>query len=234
MLSIRFAFSSLVAIAVIGALSLSAACSSGDTVGSSGSSGGGAGTSTSGSSGTSGFSGSGTGSTGTGGTGASGTASGSAGSGTGTTGTGSSGTSGSTADGGEISFSTAIVPIFQSNCGTGGIECHGDPGVTSQPQVRPYLGAQPPATVPTATAMMIWSGLMVSSAEDPSMPLVSPGSDANSFLMHKVDNTLGTLDCSKGDDEGQCGLAMPYTATMLPESTRDTIRAWINGGAPFN
>jgi hypothetical protein len=150
---------------------------------------------------------------------------------TGTTGgTGSaSGTTGTT-----VSFSSTIVPIFQSNCTTGGNMCHGDPGVTTLAQKRPYLGPQPGATVAQSTLKTIWSGLMVNSAEDPSMPLVSPGSDTNSFLMHKVDDTTNTLDCSTGDDDGNCGLPMPYTASMLPQATRDTIRAWINGGAPEN
>src|SRR5580700_9721700 len=134
-LRFRMAWSSLMA---MGAVSMSAACSSGDSTGSSGDSGGSTGTSTTGSSGSAGSSSTGTtGSTGsTGSTGATGS--------TGTTGgTGSaSGTTGTT-----VSFSNTIVPIFQSNCTTGGITCHGDPGVTTQAQQRPYLGPQPGATV---------------------------------------------------------------------------------------
>jgi hypothetical protein len=225
-LRFRFAFSSVMAVA---AVSMSAACSSGDSTGSSGNSG----ASTSGSSGT-GSTGSGSGTTGTTGSGSGTTGTTGSGSGTtGSTGSGSGTTGSSGATGTTVSFSSTIVPIFQSNCTTGGIACHGDPGVTTQAQKRPYLGPQAGATVPAATLATIGAGLMVSSAEDPSMPLVSPGSDTNSFLMHKVDNTLGSLDCSKGDDDGTCGLAMPYTAAMLPQTTRDTIRAWINGGAPL-
>ena len=173
-------------------------------------------------------SGNSTGSSGSSGGGTTGTATGTAGTASGTTGT-ASGTGGST-----VSFASTIVPVFQANCSMNGNNCHGAPTVTTLAQMRPYLGPPAPDTVPAATLTMIWSGLMVSSGEDPTMPLVSPGSDANSYLMHKMDDTISSLDCSKGDDQGTCGLPMPYTATMLPQSTRDAIRAWINAGAPNN
>lgn len=220
MLSIRFAFSSLISRASVASFAalavLSVGCSSSDSPGSSGSSGGGTGTA-------SGSSGTGTGSTGSG-TGSTGTGTGSTGSGT-----GSSGSAGT------VSFSTAIIPIFQANCSTDGVACHGDPSVTTQSmEERPYLGPSSGTTPPQSTLTTILTGLMAKSAEDTTMPLVTPGSDTNSYLMHKLDNTLTGLDCSKGDFGGTCGLAMPYTASMLPQTTRDTIRAWINAGAPNN
>ncbi len=246
-LTFRFAFTSVVAAAAIGAAGLSVACS-GDSTGSSGSSGGGTGASMSGSSGgtgsgttgTAGGTGTGsgaTGSTGSTGTGNTGSATGSTGSATtGSTGsaTGSSATGSAGTTGSGVSFASTIVPIFQANCSMDGIGCHGDPGVTSLMPTRPYLGPPAPDTVPQATLATIYSGLMVSSGEDPTMPLVSPNSDTNSYLMHKMDGTISSLDCSKGDDQGSCGLPMPYTATMLPQSTRDTIRSWINAGALEN
>jgi hypothetical protein len=99
---------------------------------------------------------------------------------------------------------------------------------------RPYLG--PGSGTPScATIDMIVSALMKPSAEDPSMPLVTPGDATKSFLMHKMDNTQGTLNCSAGDLGGVCGTFMPNMAvSILPQAKRDAVRAWINAGAPDN
>jgi hypothetical protein len=132
-----------------------------------------------------------------------------------------------------VSFSSEVLgPIFQTSCSASGIACHGDPTVTNAPnQMRPYLG--PPSG--QADAATIIAALMKPSSEDPSMPLVTPGDPTMSYLMQKMDNTLSTLDCSKGDDMGSCGLYMPFTTPCcLPQSTRDTVRAWIAEGAPNN
>jgi hypothetical protein len=182
----------------------------------------------------------GTGSFGTGtGTGSfgTGTGAGSFGMGTGTgTGTGPGTTCTLPTGSGSVSFANdVLIPIFQVSCSMGGSTCHGDPSVATLPVLkRPYLGPAS-GTADAATIETILCGLMQPAAEDPSMPMVSPGSDTNSFLMHKMDDTQGTLDCSAGDDSGNCGAFMPNMAvTILPQTKRDTVRAWINEGAPNN
>jgi hypothetical protein len=137
---------------------------------------------------------------------------------------------------GAVSFANDVLaPIFKVSCSAMGSSCHGDPSVaTGTVLKRPYLGPGS-STANSQTIATIIAGLMKSSAEDPSMPLVTPGDATKSYLMHKMDNTQGTLDCSAGDDGGDCGAFMPNMAiAILSQTKRDTVRAWINEGAPNN
>jgi hypothetical protein len=53
--------------------------------------------------------------------------------------------------------------------------------------------------------------------------------------MHKMDGTQGSLSCSAGDFNGTCGGFMPDLAiSILSQTKRDTVRSWINEGAPNN
>ena len=64
------------------------------------------------------------------------------------------------------------------------------------------------------------------------MPYVTPGDPANSYLMHKLDGDLESLEskCAQSD----CGQRMPKGQPQLDQATRDAIRAWITQGAPDN
>jgi hypothetical protein len=124
------------------------------------------------------------------------------------------------------------MPIFLPSCSADGSACHGDPSDATSSQRRPYLGPAS-GTPDMSTIATILSALMKPSAEDPSMPLVTPGDATKSYLMQKMDNTQGKLNCSSGDI-GTCGTLMPLGAAVLPTSTRDTVRAWINQGATNN
>jgi len=64
------------------------------------------------------------------------------------------------------------------------------------------------------------------SSELPTMDRIEPSDSANSYLMHKLDGThLGV---------GGSGVQMPAFSTPLAEDVRNSIRAWINSGAPQN
>ena len=55
------------------------------------------------------------------------------------------------------------------------------------------------------------------------MPRIDPGDSTNSYVMHKLDGT----HVAAGGSGGQ----MPLSGCCLDETTRDNIRAWIDGGA---
>ena len=141
----------------------------------------------------------------------------------------------SSASSGAVSFaSDVLVPVFQATCTSPATTCHGDPSVVTASMARPYLGPHS-GTLDAATVQTILSGLSKPSAEDPSMPLVTPGDSTQSYLMYKMDGTQSSLDCSAGNDNGGCGAFMPNMAiSILPKSKRDTVRAWIDEGAPDN
>lgn len=64
------------------------------------------------------------------------------------------------------------------------------------------------------------------SQEAPSLDRVEPFDPLNSYLMHKLDGTQGTV--------GGSGQRMPRDRAPLASGVRDSIRAWIEAGAPKN
>lgn len=128
-----------------------------------------------------------------------------------------------------VLFATDVVPIFQQSCAIAGGTCHGIPEVVAQQ--RPYLGDFDGGT----DAAVVYKGLVgVPSNEDPQMNLVTAGSTANSYLMHKMDNDQCNFaaDCAQGQTQyTNCGESMPYSDPLLPTDTRDTVRRWIAQGA---
>lgn len=69
------------------------------------------------------------------------------------------------------------------------------------------------------------------SMQAPSLRLVTPGDPAQSWLMHKLDGTMGARpECAA--DRARCGASMPMGADLLPAAERELIRAWIRAGAP--
>jgi len=63
------------------------------------------------------------------------------------------------------------------------------------------------------------------------MRLVSPGSPAQSWLMHKLDGTMSSQAVCAGANT-PCGTTMPQGSDLLPAGERAMIRAWIQMGAP--
>jgi hypothetical protein len=132
-----------------------------------------------------------------------------------------------------VSFGTDVAPIFQSNCTSGGLNCHGTRAN------RPYLGSADSGDDATT---ILESIVGVTAPEDPSMALVAPTDPVHSFLMHKLDGDQCTLEqgCANSglsyltSSATPCGNVMPNGATMLPVATRNTVRAWIAQGATNN
>jgi hypothetical protein len=133
-----------------------------------------------------------------------------------------------------VSFAHDVMPIFRASCSAGAGMCHGDPSVVTMGLGtggnRTYLGPSNGAADPAA---IIAAMVGRPSFEDPSMNVVTAGDPTASFLMYKMDGELTALapQCSSGDI-GKCGALMPITASqMLPQATRDKVRAWIAQGA---
>ena len=123
-----------------------------------------------------------------------------------------------------VSFKNDVLPVFQQSCAF--VSCH---GLTSGANMGVYLGE--PNKGPTMTATVI-SAVMKPSQRLASMPYVTPGSPAQSFLMHKMDGDHCTLDmkCTSGS----CGASMPQFDPLLPLDRRDLVRRWIAQGAKDN
>ncbi len=125
-----------------------------------------------------------------------------------------------------VSFRTDVLPTFQNSCGLSA-SCHGN---QAGPIAQPYLG--PPTSAGTATDTDIdaifAANVNVDSVKEMGMKIVAPGDPANSFLMHKVDNSLKceTLKCGTN-----CGGSMPLGTPTLAQEQRDKIRRWIAQGA---
>ncbi|MGK4000301.1 hypothetical protein [Sorangium sp. So ce1024] len=127
-----------------------------------------------------------------------------------------------------VDFRAEVLPLFQRSCATGA-SCHarkdGSP-------LQPYLG--PTADTPAAQvgeaelAAIREQNVGVDATEAPAMKRVAPGDPERSFLMHKIDGTLGCeiLECVDA-----CGLPMPPTLKPLSAAERDTVRRWIAHGA---
>lgn len=138
-----------------------------------------------------------------------------------------------------VSFSSKVLaPIFQFSCALGGATCHGDS--TGSPAAgREYLGEPKSAADGLGDAGAILTGIVgVPSLEDPTMDLVKAGDPANSYLMHKLDGDQCTLmtQCVVGASMTTvpCGTSMPYLNSLLPQASRDAVRAWIKQGAMNN
>jgi hypothetical protein len=122
-----------------------------------------------------------------------------------------------------VSLKSDVMKLFNDNCGLS--SCHGS---VSAPEARLFLGAE---SARGSDASMVRVGLVgQAAAELPSMPLVTAGDPANSYIMHKLDGDQCQLDSRCSD--GSCMAMMPSGATQpLPVETRDTLRRWIAQGA---
>jgi hypothetical protein len=164
-----------------------------------------------------------------------------------------------------VSFSNDVYPILSSSCGISS-SCHGD--LTQDISVRGlFLGCSAQSLCSgTCSAAgdltaQVYEGLVGSGDAGPdkpleiaSMPFVTPGDPGQSYIMHKLDNDLCSLQgCVTGsanvavgqardtpgsggtnDPPNWCGVFMPYQMSVLDVCRRDTIRRWIAQGAPNN
>lgn len=117
-------------------------------------------------------------------------------------------------------FDADVAPVLAKSCAFS--SCHGSKSVTSNHGV--FLAASGGDSMTAVKA-----SLLSASKALPSMPYVTPGDPERSFLLHKLDGSLCTLDaqCSGGS----CGRTMPQGNDLLPKTSRDAIRRWISQGA---
>lgn len=129
----------------------------------------------------------------------------------------------------EVSFTTEVLPIFQRSCSFSST-CHGaEAGSAGFAYLGPGLSEQ---ATPAQIDAIVAQNVGVASRATSGMPRITPGDPANSFLMHKLDDTLrcGDLECAADG----CGASMPYGGDPLPSAERDAIRRWIQQGARVN
>jgi hypothetical protein len=158
-----------------------------------------------------------------------------------------------------VSLRDDVMPIFGLSCTMS--SCHGG----DTPAAKLYLGVRcvydensphrctfpdsldgapwPPDTMPlTAEGMdRVYSDLLAASGTAPSVPRVTPGDPAASFLVDKIRGTHNNrgYDCvsSSPVEFGPCGSAMPFgTSGLCGADTFDstsfnTIAAWVLQGA---
>jgi hypothetical protein len=112
-----------------------------------------------------------------------------------------------------VEFASDIQPVFTGNCALSG--CH--------------AGANPnPPEKPMSLEMgNAYDNIVnVSAGQLPSMDRVEPGQPDDSYLVHKIQGTQGTV--------GGSGVQMPATGGPLPDATIDMIRQWVTEGAANN
>ncbi|XXX77745.1 hypothetical protein WMF30_03085 [Sorangium sp. So ce134] len=130
----------------------------------------------------------------------------------------------------EVSFATDVLPVFQRSCSFSST-CHGaEAGSAGFTYLGPAVSEQ---ATPAQIDAIVAQNVGVASRAPSGMPRIAAGDPANSFLMHKLDDSLscGDLDCAA---DGACGAPMPYTGDTLPAAERDAIRRWIQQGAKVN
>jgi hypothetical protein len=128
------------------------------------------------------------------------------------------------------SFRNDVLPILERSCALSSA-CHGDPSSpSSSAGYRPYLGSVDEQAEPSDVAAIL-AVLVGQTSPSSSLALVEPGQPERSYLMHKVDGSLG---CSAADCGDRCGKAMPDPGSLLPLEERNAMRDWIVQGALDN
>jgi hypothetical protein len=110
------------------------------------------------------------------------------------------------------SWSTDLAPILRETCGSSGA-CHG--GAT--PQVGLLLEG--------SDAAMYAANVNVASVFRPSMMLIRPGQPDSSFLLRIMSEDPAVRFGNR---------RMPLTQLPMPQPVQQTIRNWIQNGAPNN
>ncbi|MHC4235925.1 MAG: hypothetical protein ACYSUQ_12480 [Planctomycetota bacterium] len=110
----------------------------------------------------------------------------------------------------EISFADDVQPIFTISCALSG--CH--------------AGASPSVGMNLSAGQALQNIVNVASVELASMDRITPGEPDNSYLIHKIQGTQGSV--------GGVGGRMPLVGCCLSQAQIDTIRAWVEAGAENN
>jgi hypothetical protein len=112
--------------------------------------------------------------------------------------------------GGAPTLSGDVQPIFTANCAFSG--CHG--------------GSSPAQGMNLSAGQAFQNTVNVASVELPSMDRIEPGQPGLSYLLNKIQGTQGTV--------GGSGQRMPLGGSPLSQDDINTVRAWVQAGAPNN
>lgn len=123
-----------------------------------------------------------------------------------------------------MSFKTNVMPVLTASCSSA--SCH---GVADGAQGGLFLGAELKQGADAAKVYADLVGPM--SGELGSMPYVTPGDPAKSFVMHKLDGDQCMFEQACANHT--CNDTMPRDG-QLPVETRDILRRWIAQGAQNN
>jgi|SRR5579884_1771346 len=136
-----------------------------------------------------------------------------------------------------VSFVNDVLPLFNASCAFGG--CHGPNAGSLE-----FLADR--TSTPAAYKDRTYKAIVNQpSLEDPTMVFVKPGDPAHSFLMHKMDDDLCSIQsqCVPNNalapqyppGTGPCGGFMPAsTGAPLGDDKRTIVRSWIAQGATEN
>ncbi len=108
------------------------------------------------------------------------------------------------------SLTSHVQPILTNSCALSG--CH--------------AGALPQEGMNLSSGLTHSNTVNVPSMELPSMDRIEPGQPNQSYLVHKIQGTQGTV--------GGSGVRMPFGGAPLSQANIDIIRAWIADGAQDN
>ncbi|MEM9455877.1 MAG: hypothetical protein AAGF11_16985 [Myxococcota bacterium] len=118
---------------------------------------------------------------------------------------GDDGTTGDDSDGGQAGvFQREIVPILLTYCG-----CH--------------LGVAPSGDLDLSPSVAY--DVMVGAPSTSALLMVAPGSADDSYFIHKMEGTQGSVP-------GGWGTPMPPSGSSLPADDLQVIIDWVNDGAP--
>lgn len=141
------------------------------------------------------------------------------------------------------SFKTDVMPVFQQSCTLSSV-CHGQMGNSAEENL--FLGENAMNT--DADISATYAQLVnVKAKEIPSMNLVTPGDLNNSFLWHKVHDSISDLTsnlgmqcakatamCTDCTAAQPCGSTMPYQSNPIDPMFACTLQNWIMNGAMNN
>jgi hypothetical protein len=120
-----------------------------------------------------------------------------------------------------VSLARNVRPILTTSCAFGA-GCHGAPSPSGYVQLGP---------TDTLLADRLVQGLVdVPSINEPTVVLVAPGDSGNSFIIRKLTGDFAGLPSAPA----ACGVRMPYGGQPLPTPSIDTLKRWIDDGAPVN
>ena len=112
--------------------------------------------------------------------------------------------------GGEPTLSGDVQPILSAGCAVSG--CH--------------AGASPAQGMNLSGGQTHSNTVNVASNQLPGMDRIEPGQPDQSYLVHKIQGTQGSV--------GGTGSRMPPGGTPLTQAQIDVIRAWVTAGAQDN